>query len=333
MRFALTLVLFSAFATCAAAADGPYKLVKTIHVGGPGGWDYISVDPAAGRVYLAHSTRVVVVDVAAGTIAGEIGGTDGVHGFALAPDLGRGFSSNGRANSSTIVDLATLKPIATVPTGARPDAIMYDPDRREVYTLDGTGKSATVFDARTGTVTATVPLGGKPEAPVLDRDGHRVLVNIEDRHEVAIIDTATHTKTGVWPLDGCEDPTGIAYAPAERRVFTVCRNKVLLMLDGTSGRVLARLPIGGRVDGAAFDPGTGYVFTSNGDGTVTIAHLEKDDTLTPVQTLTTRVSGRTMALDPVSHALFVPASKTSAGPDGTPQPVADTLDVLVYSLK
>ena len=188
--FALLLV---AGATSAAiAADGPYRLIKEIPIGGPGGWDYISVDSQAHRLYVSHATKVVVVDIDAGKVIGEIPDTAGVHGFAMAPELSRGFSSNGRANTSTIVDLKTLMPLGTVMTEGNPDAIMYEPSRKEVYTFNGTGKSATVFDAQTGKVVATIPLGAKPEAAVADAAANRVFVNLEDtgslgrdRHEDA----------------------------------------------------------------------------------------------------------------------------------------------------
>ncbi len=317
----------------APAADEPYHFIKDIAIGGPGGWDYISVDSTAHRLYVTHATKVVVVDAETDKIVGEIGDTAGVHGFALAPDLGRGFSSNGRANTATIVDLKTLKAIGTVATGGNPDAILYEPGRKEVYTFNGTGKSATVFEAQTGKVAATIDLGGKPEFAVADSAARRVFVNIEDTNELAALDTTAHTVVARWPLKGCDEPTGLAYDAAHHRLFSVCHNKVLTMSDGVSGKVVATAPIGARVDGAAFDPATGYLFSSNGEGTVTIARVEAPDKLALVQTLQTQPSARTIVLDPVTHNIYLPAATMTTGPDGRTQPVPDSFKVLVYGMK
>jgi DNA-binding beta-propeller fold protein YncE len=334
-RLTAVLALLFTGAFVLHAAD-PYHLIKEIPIGGEGGWDYITVDPAAHRLYVSHATKVVVVDIDRGTVVGEIPDTLGVHGFAVAPDLGRGFSSNGRANTSTIVDLKTLKPLGTVNTGANPDAILYEPIQKEVYTMNGTGKSATVFDAQTGTVVATIELGGKPEAVVEDRPANRLFVNIEDTGAIGVIDIKTHKLVATWPLAGCEEPTGLGYDAKNHRLFSACSNKVMTVTDSVTGKVVTTSPIGAGADGAAFDPATGYAFASNGaDGTVTIAHLDNPNTLSAVQTLPTQVSGRTMILDPVSHNIFVPAANTVPNPAGRgrPQAVAGTFKVLMYGMK
>ena len=268
-------------------------------------------------------------------MVGEIPDLPGVHGFALAADLGRGFSSNGRENTSTIVDLKTLAVIAKVETGGNPDAILYERGRKEVYTFNGSGKSATVFEAASGKVVATIDLGGKPEAAVADQATRRVFVNIEDTATLVAIDTATHTVVSKWPLTGCEEPTGLAYAEVEHRLFSVCHNSVMTMIDSASGKVVSTLPIGARVDGAAYDPQTKYVFSSNGDGTVTIAHLESPDKLTVVQTLKTQPSARTMILNPITHEIYLPAadSAPSAAAGGRSAQVPDSFKVLVYGMK
>lgn len=327
--FVLALVT----ASVAQAATGPYHPLKEIPIGGPGGWDYISIDPQAHRLYVSHATKIVVVDLTTDKVVGEIPDTPGVHGFAVAPDLGRGFTSNGRENTSTIIDLKTLKPLGKVATGGNPDAIMYEPEHKEVYTFNGSGKSATVFDAETGTVVATIALGGKPEAPAADRAAHRIFVNLEDTGAIAVIDTRTHTLVSTWKLAGCEEPTGIGYAPAQHRLFSACHNKRMTVTDSTSGKIVTTIPIGDRVDGAAFDPVTGYAFTSNGEGTVTIAHLDTPDTLTVVQTLETRPSARTMVLDPVTHTIYLPAATMAAGADGRMLATPGTFRVLAYGLK
>jgi len=332
----ITVAVALVFAGVVAHAADPYHLIKEIPIGGEGGWDYITVDPAAHRLYVSHATRVMVVDIDAGKVVAEIPNTDGVHGFAIAPDLGRGFSSNGRANTSTIIDLKTLKPLGTVKTGGNPDAILYEPTQQEVYTMNGTGKSATVFDAKTGKVVATINLGGKPEAVAEDRPTSRLFVNIEDTGAIAVIDIKVHKLAATWSLTGCEEPTGLGYDPKNHRLFSACGNRVMAVTDSVSGKVVTTAPIGNGADGAAFDPATGYAFASNGgDGTVTIFHLDSPNTLTVVQTLPTLVSGRTMILDPVSHNIFVPASITTQSPSvrGRPQPMAGTFKVLMYGMQ
>lgn len=336
MRRTIAIVVLGVVGSLAVHAAEPYRLIKEMTIGGEGGWDYITVDPPAHRLYVSHATKVVVVDIDTGKVVGEIPDTAGVHGFAVAPDLGRGFSSNGRANTSTIIDLKTLKPLGTVNTGGNPDAIFYEPTRKEVYTMNGGGKSATVFEAQTGKVVATIALGGKPEAVVEDTSTHRLFVNLEDTGAIGVIDITTHTLVATWPLAGCEEPTGLGYDPKNHRLFSACANKVMTVTDSTSGKRVTTAPIGNGADGAAFDPATGMAFASNGaDGTVTIAHLDTADTLTVVQTLPTMVSGRTMILDPVTHDIFVPAAATTPNPSGKgrPLPVPGTFRVLMYGVK
>ncbi len=333
MRPITTALVLVSLASLAVQAANPYRLIKEIPIGGEGGWDYVAIDSAAHRLYVSHATRIMVADIDTGRVVGEIPDTAGVHGFAVASDLGRGFTSNGRANTSTIVDLKTLKPIGTVATGGNPDAIFYEPKQKEVYTMNGTGKSATVFNARTGSVVATIALGGKPEAVAEDEPSNRLFVNIEDTGAIGVIDIKTHTLVATWPLAGCEEPTGLGYDAKSHRLFSACANKVMTVTDSTTGKVVTTAPIGNGADGAAFDPATGLAFASNGgDGTVTIAHLDNPNTLTVVQTLPTLVSGRTMILDPASHNIFVPAAVTMPNPAGRgrPQPVAGTFKVLMY---
>lgn len=336
MRRTIAVFVLLVVGSLVVHAADTYRLIKDIPIGGEGGWDYITVDPMAHRLYVSHATKVVVVDIDSGKVVGEIPDTAGVHGFAVAPELGRGFSSNGQANTSTIVDLKTLKPLGTVNTGGNPDAIFYEPTRKEVYTMNGTGKSATVFEAQTGRVVATIALGGKPEAVAQDVATNRLFVNLEDTGAIAVIDSKTHTLVATWPLNGCEEPTGLGYDAKSHRLFSACANRVMAMTDSTSGKRVTTVPIGNGADGAAFDSATGLAFASNGaDGTMTIAHLDNPSTLTVVQTLSTLVSGRTMILDPVSHNIFVPAAKTIPNPSGRgrPQPVAGTFKVLMYGMR
>jgi YVTN family beta-propeller protein len=323
---------------CAAgvrAQDGPYHFVKEIPVEAETGWDYLSIDAAAHRLYVSHGVKLVAIDTQTDTVVGEIADTPGVHGFALAPDLGRGFSSNGRENKVSIVDLKTLQTVQKVDTGANPDAILYEPSTHEVYVFNGRGQSATVIDAKTGAVVATVPLGGKPEAGAADAKAGKVYVNIEDKNTIAVIDIATHTVTATWPIAPGEEASGMAIDPERHRLFIGCSNKLMLMIDSTSGKVVGQVPIGGGVDSNWFDPETKLAFSSNGEGTVTVAREESAASLTPVQTLQTRRGARTMALDPVTHTIYLAAVNYEPQPEGSkerPKPQAGTFRILVYQM-
>jgi len=327
-----------AAAAGALEADGPYRRVREIPVGGEGGWDYLCVDSDARRLYVAHATRVVVVDLGDDTVEGEITPAPGVHGIAVASDLRRGFVSNGRANTVSIVDLKTLRILQAVATGDNPDAILYEPKRREVYAVNHTGHSVTVFGADTGEVRATIPLPGTGEFAVLDGERGQVFVNVEDTSQLVVIDTATHRVTAGWPLAPGEEPTGLALDPKTRRLFVACGNGRLLMVDAESGRVLANAAIGAGADGAAYDPGTGLAFASSSDGTLTVARPEGRDRLSVVQTLSTPRRSRTMTLDPKTHRLYVAAADfapPASEPDGRPQRpavLAGSFRVVVYEL-
>ncbi len=320
-------------------ADGPYSFITEIPVGGEGGWDYLSVDESARRLYVTHGTKVIVIDIDSDKVAGEITDTPGVHGFALAPKLGRGFSSNGQQNSSSIVDLKTLKTLSKVETGQNPDAIIYEPGRKEVYAFNGRGKSATVFDAATGKVVATIPLSGKPEFATADPEAGRVYCNIEDKSEVAVIDTKAHAVVSSWPIKPGEEASGMAIDLKHHRLFIGCHNKLMVMMDSSNGKVVGTTPIGQGVDATWYDPDTRFAFCSNGEGNVTIAKEETPDKLTPVQTLATERGARTMALDPKSHKIYLAAAKYEAAADTPGQPrqrprmVAGSFKILVYGMK
>lgn len=317
-------------ATAPAAPPAGYKLEKTVPVPGDGGWDYLTVDAAARRVYVSHATRVEVLDADTGDVKGHIADTAGVHGIAVAADLGRGFTSNGRANAVTVFDLKTLKPLATVPTGKNPDAILYDAASKRVFAFNGGGKSATAIDAAAGTVAGTLDLGGKPEGTVADGAGH-VFVNLEDTAEVVKIDARGLKVLARWSVAPAKLPVSLAIDPATGRLFIGCRSKALVVLDAGSGKPVATLPIGERVDAGAFDPATKLVFCSCGDGTVAVVRQEEADKYTPVGTVTTRPGAKTMALDPKTHRLFLPAAEYKAGAPGTrPAMVPGSFAVLVF---
>jgi DNA-binding beta-propeller fold protein YncE len=334
MRHMLTAIMAIGLAAFVVQAqDGPYRFVKEIPIGGEGGWDYLSVDSAAHRLYVSHASKAVVVDIAKDVVVGEIPDTPGIHG-AIATTPGRVFTSNGRGNNASIVDSATLKTIAKVETQGNPDFILFEPTRKEVYTFNGTGKSATVIGAESGKVVTTIPLGGKPEAAVSDSAAGRVYVNIEDQNTLAVIDIAKHTVVATWPIAPGEDASGLAIDVKSHRLFVVSSNKLMLMMDSTNGKILYSVPIGAGVDAAWFDPGTGYVFASSGDGTTTIAHEDSPSKLTVIQTLKTERGARTMALDPATHRIYVASGKFGEPPAGGGRPpiLPNSLRILVYGL-
>src|SRR5207247_1628737 len=277
------------------------------------------------------------IDTQANKVVGEVTDTPGVHGFAIAADLGRGFASNGRENKVSIVDLKTLKTLQKVETGQNPDAILYEPSKKEVYAFNGRGKSATVIDAQSGKVVATVPLEGKPESGQADSKAGKVYVNMEDLNAIKVIDTATHKVIDTWPIAPGEAATGMAFDAVTHSLFVGCDNKLMLMIDSTTGRVIYSVPVGGGVDSTWFDPATKLAFTSNGEaGTVTVAHEDSPSVLKVVQTLKTRPGARTMALDPSTHTIYQSATDYEpqpAGAKGRPKAVVGTFRVLTYQMK
>lgn len=309
--FVFAVVLFAAtFPASAAPVPGSsgYHVVKTVPVPGDEGWDYLLVDPAARRVYISHASHVVVMNADTYAIEGDIPETAGVHGIALAPDLGRGFTSNGRAGTATIFDLKTLKPITTVKTDANPDAILYEPVTQHVFTFNGRGKNSTVFNASDGSVVATIPLNGKPEFSVADGKG-MVYVNNEDTSEILQIDAKKLAVANRWALGPCKSPSGLAIDPKTRRLFTVCDDGVSAVVDADSGKVVATPKIGEGPDAAAFDPSTNDFLASCGEGVLTIIHADSPDKYTVVENVPTKRSARTMALDAKTHNIFLPAAE------------------------
>jgi YVTN family beta-propeller protein len=323
----------------AIAAVEPYQFVTEIPIGGEGGWDILNVDSAAHRLYLSHATKVVVVDLAKNNVAGEVAGTPGVHAFLPVPELNRGFSSNGKEDKASVVDLTTFKTLAKVDTGQSPDAIVYDSKRGEVYIFNHRGNSVTVIEAKTAKVVTTTALDGNPEFGVADVEAGRVYCNLEDKNEVVAIDSAKHEVIAHWPLAPGTEPTGIALDNAHHRLFASCNNKLLVMLDTESGKVVTTIPIGSRTDGCAFDEGTQLVFASCGEGVTMVAREESPEKLVVVQTLKTQPSARTMALDPRTHRIYLPAAQFQPAPTASPDTsparptiVPNTLKLLVYGL-
>jgi len=293
-----------------------HKVAKRIAIGGDGFWDYLTVDSAQRRLYVSHSTHVQVVDIERDSIVGEIPGTPGVHGIALAADLGQGFTSNGRDSSVTVFDLKTLATVARIRVRARnPDAIVYDPVSHRVFTMNGGSGTATAIDAAAHTVIDTLALGGRPEFAVADGRG-RIFVNLEDKSELVAFDSRSLAIQARWPLAPGEEPSGLAIDLAHRRLFSVCANKRMVVLDADSGRVIATLPIGEGVDGSAFDPETALAFSSNGEGSLTVVHEDDPEHFRVVETVTTQRGARTLALDGKAHCIFLPTA--AFGPPPAP---------------
>jgi YVTN family beta-propeller protein len=331
------LALSSAIALQNAAAGDVYKFLTEIPIGGEGGWDILTVDPAAHRLYVSHSTKVVVVDLEKNAVAGEIADTPGVHGLIPVPELQRGFTTNGKEDKTSVVDLTTLKTNSKIDTGKNPDAFAYDAKRGEVYIFNHSGSSATVIDAKNAKTVATIQLGGEPEFGVSDDAAGRIYVNLEDKSEVAVIDATKHEVVARWPLAPGTEPTGIALDAAHHRLFAACHNKMMEMLDTTTGKVVGSVPIGAGVDGCAFDDATQLAFASCGEGTTTIAKEEGPEKLTVVQTLKTERSARTMAIDPTTHRIYLPSAQFEPAPSPSPgasptrpKMVPNTMKLLVY---
>ena len=289
----------AAFAPVMFAATTGYHLLGEIKVGGEGGWDYLAVDATARRLYVSHATHVAVIDIDAGKVVGDIPDTPGVHGIAIAPELNRGFVSNGRSNNVTIFDLKTLKSVGQAATGENPDSIRFDAMSGRVFTFNGRSKNSTAIDAKSGNVVGTIPLPGKPEFSVADGKG-KIYVNIEDTNEIVEIDTAKATVTKKYSLSPCEEPSGLAFDAKNRRLFSVCSNRLMAVSDPDAGKVVATPAIGAGSDGAAFDPGTGYAFSSNGDGTLTVVQ-QTGGTWAVLENIATERGARTIALDEKSH--------------------------------
>jgi DNA-binding beta-propeller fold protein YncE len=285
------------------AAD--YKIANRIQLPGDGGWDYLAVDETGGRVFLSHGMVVQVVDLKTKTLAGTIEDTKGVHGIALAYDLNKGYISNGRDTSVTVIDLKTLKFISRIKiTGMNPDAILYDPFSRHIFTFNGRTSNSTVIDATTDKVVGTIALDGKPEFSQTDGKG-KVYVNIEDKSEISVIDSKALKVVKTWSIAPGEEPSGLALDNENHRLFSVCGNKLMVISDAVTGKVVASVPIGDRCDGVAFDPIKKLAYSSNGEGTITIVRQKDKDNYEMAGTFPTQPGAKTIAIDRKSHKLYL----------------------------
>jgi DNA-binding beta-propeller fold protein YncE len=300
----------------AAPPAAGFHILQTLPLGGPGGWDYVTLDASAKRLYVPRSDRVLVLDLE-GKSLGVIPGTDGVHGVALAPGLDRGYASNGRGNTITIFKLSTLAVLAQVKaTGEGPDAILFDPFTNRVFSFNGRGQNATVIDATKGEVVGTIPFGHKPEFAATDNLGH-VYVNLEDSAELAVIDAQKLTIEKKWSLAPLEDPTGMALDLKHNRLFIVGGNKLMAVVDAKTGKLVATPAIGAGADAAVYDAELGLAFSSNGEGTLTVVRQDGPDQYTVLEQAPTKRGARTMALDPMTHRIYLPTAEYGPAPAAT----------------
>ena len=330
-------VFILSFAALALAAAGPgYHVTTTYKVGGEGWWDYLTADSDARRVYISRGTHVMVIDADSGKPVGDIPDTPGVHGIALAPELGRGFTSNGREGTVSIFDIKTLATSSKVKVGDNPDAILYDPATKRVFTFNGRSQDSTAIDAASGKVLGTIKLDGKPEFAASDAKG-MIYVNIEDKSELTAIDPSKLEVKKTWPLAPCQEPSGLSIDRKNRRLFVGCDNKMMAVVDADSGKVLATPAIGDGVDATTFDPETGLAFASCGqDAVLTVVKEESPDKFSVAENVPTRRGARTLALDAKTHNVFVVTADfgprpvaTADNPHPRPQMLPDSFVVLV----
>jgi DNA-binding beta-propeller fold protein YncE len=336
-RPAITLGLLAAPLAVSAQAShaATYHVVRDVTLGGEGRWDYITVDTAGHRLFIARQTRIMVVDPETGTLLGEVPGLNGAHGVALAYPTGHGFATSGHDSTVTMFDLTTLKVMRRTKAADDADAVLYDPASKRVFTFNGDAGTSSVIDPVSGELVGAIPLGGKPEFGVTTGRG-RLYVNLEDKAEIAEIDPVGMRVLRRWSLAPCEEPTGLAVDREHHLLFSGCHNKLMAISNAEQGRMIAQVPIGGGVDGGAFDPTSQLAFASNGDGTLTVVHEDSPTGFHVASTVTTRPGARTMALDGRTHriytvtAAFGPApAPTSSEPHPRPSLVSGTFSLLM----
>jgi DNA-binding beta-propeller fold protein YncE len=327
-------VIMSVAAVAWAAAGSGYHVVTTYKAGGEGGWDYLTTDSDARRLYISRGTHVMVLDADSGRSVGDIPDTPGVHGIALAPELGRGFTSNGREGTVSIFDIKTMATSSKVKVGDNPDAILYDAASKRVFTFNGKSQDSTAIDAASGKVLGTIKLDGKPEFAASDAKGE-IFVNIEDKSELVAIDPNKLEVKAKWPLAPCTEPSGLAIDRKNRRLYVGCDNKMMAVVDAANGKVLATPAIGDGVDATAFDDGTGLAFASCGEGVLTLVKEDSPGKFT-AENVPTKKGARTLALDAKTHNVFVVTADfgprpapTAENPHPRPPMLPDSFVVLV----
>jgi len=326
----LVVVVF-ALASFAAAQtpNAPYQQVGKYTLGGDGGWDYVTYDPDANRLFIAHGTSFMVVDAASGNKLGEFP-AQGAHGVAVVPGKNVGFATNGRAGTVTVFDAKTLKPTSEIKAGDGPDAIIYDKYSKKVIVMNGHSKELSIIDPDSLKVVKTIPMGGKLEFAATDKN--HAYVNVEDTGEIVAVDTRTWTPIARWKLEGCEEPSGLAIDEKNGVLFSVCGNSKMYVVSTASGKTIATVPTGDGTDAAGFDPGLGYAFASNGDGTLSVVHKGKDGKYELAGNVPTQKGARTMALDTTTHKVFTVTAEFGAPVEGQRRPPVKpgTFTLLVY---
>ncbi|GJJ04275.1 hypothetical protein RugamoR64_48130 [Duganella rhizosphaerae] len=310
-RFAglLALLLGSFVTPYSTAATPEFAIRDRIALSGDGKWDYASIDASHQRLYITHGNQVQVVELGTHQIAGAITGTEGAHGVAFAPELNLGFISNGRSDSVTVFALDSLAVKQQVKvSGKNPDAILHVPQVHQLYVFNGNSANVTVFDVPSMRIVSTIKVGGRPEFAVSDGAG-RIYLNIEDKNAIEVIDIAAGKVVAHWPLAGCEEPTGLALDIVHARLFSVCKNKVAMVVDARDGKHVADFAIGAHPDAAIYDAATGRIYVSNGNSaTLTVAQQLSPDRYRVVANVPTTAGAKTMAFDPATRYVYLPAS-------------------------
>ena len=337
IKTAYAFLPLSLVMTAALSFAQGYKVSGEIPIGGSGGWDYLIADSENHRLYVSHGTEVVVIDLDSQKPAGRISGMTRIHGIAIANDLGTGFISDGGANEVVAFNLKNLSVEKKIKAGTNPDGIVYDPVSKRVFAFNGRSQDATAIDAASGAVAGTIKLDGKPEFPVSDGGGS-VYVNIEDKNEIERIDSKTLAVGAHWPISPCESPSGLAMDRTNRRLFSVCDGKIMVITDADSGKVVATPAIGNGPDAAAFDPEAKLAFSSNGDGTLTVIKENGKDNYSVAETVNTARGARTMALDEKTHKIYLSTAGFGPAPEATannphPRPsiLPETFKVLILT--
>jgi DNA-binding beta-propeller fold protein YncE len=311
-------------------AQKEFHIIKTFHIQSAGGWDYIAVGPGNNRLYVSHGTQVNILDKTTGDSIGVIQNTTGVHGIAFDKEHNKGFTSNGRLNNVTVFDLTTNAVIIQIPTGANPDAIMYEPYSKKIITCNGRGKNLSFIDPIENKLLDSIDVGGKPETAVSNGEG-KLFVNIEDKNEILVVDLKTLKVEAHWPLAPAEEPTGLAFDKITNRLFAGCGNKFLIVVNAANGAIVDKLSIGDGCDGVGFDVDTKNIFTSNGEGTMSVFHEKSADKIEPVTTVTTKRGARTIIVDQQTHLIYLPTAEYEAqsNPQERPRMKPGTFQVLV----
>jgi len=328
----LILALTLALPDSTFAQTSGYQVINTFHIQSSGGWDYIAVSPVTDNIYVSHATQVNILNKNTGDSVGVIPNTTGVHGIAFAPEFKKGFTSNGKLNTVTVFDITTNAVLAQITTGENPDWIMYDPFSKKVYVCDGRSKDLSVIDPANNTVIKTIPLGGKPETAVADAEN--IYINIEDKNEIAVVNAKTYEVEHRWKTGKGESPSGLAIDVKTKRLFAGCDNKLLVVLNAENGKVVKELPIGDGCDGVAFDPGMKNVFSSNGEGTLTVIHEKSANDFAVEENVPTKKGARTLAVDEKTHRVYLPTAEFGAPDPQAPKQkhppmVPGTFQVLV----